>query len=65
MCIEYFIGMLLFTMVIIGFCVLIAKSTKTDTELMMVKAENKNLKKENSALKEVIRKQQIIINANE
>ena len=52
-------------MVIIGFCVLIAKSIKNDTELMMVKAENKNLKKENSALKEIIRKQQIIINANE
>ena len=65
MCISYFIGLVIFTMVIIGFCVLIAKSIKNDTELMMVKAENKNLKKENSALKEIIRKQQIIINANE
>lgn len=65
MCIEYFLGIWIFAMVIIGFCYLIAKSIKTDTELMLSKIEIAELKDENSALKEVIRKQQIIINANE
>jgi hypothetical protein len=65
MCFEYFLGIWTFAMVIIGFCYLIEKSIKTDTELMMSKIENAKLKDENSALKEVIRKQQIIINANE
>lgn len=65
MCIEYFLGILTFAMVIIGFCYLIEKNIKRDTELMMSKKENAELKDENMALKEVIRKQQIIINANE
>lgn len=65
MCIEYFMGILLFAIVIICVCYLIMNSIKTDTELMMAKAEIINLKEQNSALKEVIRKQQIIINANE
>lgn len=62
---AYFLGMLFFAIVIIGFCYLIAKDIKRDTELMMSNRENANLKAENSALKEVIRKQQTIINANE
>ena len=65
MCIEYFLGMLFFAIVIICICYLIANGIKTDTELMMTKIENADLKAENSALKEVIRKQQTIINANE
>lgn len=65
MCFEYFLGIWTFAMVIIGFCYLIAKSIKTENKLMMSKLENAKLKDENSALKEVIRKQQIIINANE
>ena len=65
MCIAYFIGLLLFAIVIIGFCILIVNNTKTDTELMMSKIKIAELEKQNSALKEVIRKQQIIINTNE
>lgn len=65
MCIEYWIGLVLFSIAIICLCYLIAKNIKTDTELMITKIENAELKEQNMALKEVIRKQQIIINANE
>lgn len=65
MCIEYFLGMLFFAIVLTIFCYLTADGIKTENKLMMSKLENAKLKDENSALKEVIRKQQIIINANE
>ena len=65
MCFEYWIGLVLFALAIIGFCLFISKSLKTDIKLIRAETELEKAKAENVALKEVIRKQQIIINANE
>ena len=65
MCIAYFIGIILLAIAIIGLGGWMANSLKTDMKLIRTEAKIEKLEAENSALKEVIRKQQIIINANE
>ena len=65
MCFEYAIGLVLLSIAIICLCGWMANTLKTDIKLIKAEAKAEKLQEENKALKEVIRKQQIIINANE
>lgn len=65
MCFEYWLGLVLLSIAIIFFDLWMANSLKTDIKLIKAEAKVEKLQEENKALKEVIRKQQIIINANE